>query len=114
MNKEDLDGWVANKTSTEKLYRIFLERYRRLWDDAGSGMREHDIEDMWGELLDITKGVEHIWKFSDMAETIDYLLERVNEPGWNRVVIKDPCGNKSFIILDRSFAERALVLGAVP
>lgn len=114
MNKADLDEWVSSRTSTEKLYRIFLERYRLLWQDAGSGMRERDIEYMWWELLDSTKGVEHVRKFSDMAEATDYLLERVNDPGWNRLVIRDPCGTKSFILLDRDFAERALVLGAVP
>lgn len=112
MNKEDLEGWVSSKTSTEKLYRIFFERYQKLW--GGSGMRERDIEVMWWDLLDETEGVEHVRKFSDMAESTDYLLERVNEPGWSRVVIRDPCGTKSFIVLDRDFAERVLVLGAFP
>lgn len=114
MNKEDLDGWVSSRTSTEKLYRILLDRYRLVWQDAGSGMRERDIEDMWWEFLDRTTGVEHIRKFSDMAEATDYLLERVNEPGWDRVVVRDPCDAKSFIVLDRGFAERALALGFLP
>ena len=112
MNKSDLDEWVVNRTMTEKLYGIFLERYRMLWD--GSGMRERDIEDMWWEFLDSTEGVEHVRKFSDMGESIDYLLERINRPDWNRLVIRDPCGTKGFILLDRDFAEKALVLGAVP
>lgn len=112
MNKSDLDGWVSTRTSTEKLYDIFLERYRLLWD--GSGMRERDVEQMWWEFLDGTGGVEHIRKFSDMAEATDYLLERVNDPEWSRLVIRDPCGTKSYIVLDRDFAERALVLGSLP
>lgn len=112
MNKADLDEWVVTRTMTEKLYEIFLERYRMLW--GGSGMRERDIEEMWRELLDSTEGVEHVRKFSDMGESIDYLLERINRPDWNRLVIRDPCGRNSFILLDRDFAERALVLGAVP
>ena len=114
MNKEDLKDWVSSRTMTEKIYDIFLERYRSIWNDIGSGMRGRDVEDMWWEFLDRTKGVEHIRKFSDMAEATDYLLERVNEPGWSRIVIKDPCGSKSFITMDRDFAERALVLGAIP
>lgn len=112
MNKEDLDEWDVNGTFTEKLYLIFLERYQRFW--GGSGMRERDIEHMWWEFLDSTEGVEHVRKFSDMAEATDYLLERINTPNWNRMVIRDPCGTKSFILLDRDFAERAIVLGAIP
>lgn len=114
MEKSDLDGWVSSKTSTEKLYEIFLRRYRRLWDDAGSGMREHDLEEMWWDMLKSIKGLAHIRKFSDLAESTDYLLECVNEPKWDKVVIRDPCERKNFILLDREFAERVLVLGDIP
>ena len=106
------DGWVVTRTDTEKLYDIFLQRYRSLW--GGSGLRESDIVDMWGEWLRGLEGVEHIRQFSNMAESIDYLLEEVNKPGWDGLVIRDPAYDKRFIIVGRDFAEKALVLGALP
>jgi len=114
VTKEDLKGFAVCKNMTEKLYDIFLNRYRAFWDDAGSGMREHDIVDMWEDWLRDLKGVEHIKKFSMVGDAVDYLLEKVNEPGWNRVAIRDPSDNKRFILVDGDFAERALVLGAIP
>jgi hypothetical protein len=106
------DGWVMTRTDTEKLYDIFLQRYRHLWD--GSGLNERDIVDMWDDWLRNLEGVEHIHQFSNIAESIDYLLEEINKPGWDRVVIRDPCDYKSFIIVERDLAEKALVLGALP
>jgi len=106
------DGWVVTRTDTEKLYDIFLQRYQSLW--GGSGLKETDIMDMWEEWLRELEGVEHIRKFSNMAESIDYLLEEINKPGWDRVVIRDPGSYERFIIVERDFAEKALVLGALP
>jgi hypothetical protein len=106
------DGWVVTKTDTEKLYEIFLRRYQHLW--GGSGMTERDIVDMWDDWLRNLEGVEHVRKFSNMAEGIDYLLEEVNKPGWDRLVIRDPSDSRRFIILERGLAEKALVLGALP
>ena len=106
------DGWVVTRTDTEKLYDIFLQRYQSLW--GGSGLKETDIMDMWEEWLRELEGVEHIRKFSNMAESIDYLLEEINKPGWDRVVIRDPGSYEKFIIVERDFAEKALVLGALP
>lgn len=111
--KKDLEGWVSSKTNSEKLYDIFLKRYRRLWEDS-VGMNEHDLEDMWEEILGGVGGVEHVRKFSNVADSVDYLLERVNEPGWDRVVLRDPCDAKAFIVLDRDLASRILVLGGLP
>jgi hypothetical protein len=108
----DISGWVVTRTDMEKLYDIFLQRYQSLW--GGSGLRETDIMDMWEEWLRGLEGVEHIRQFSNMAESIDYLLEEVNKPGWDRVVIRDPGYDKRFIIVERDFAEKALVLGALP
>lgn len=114
MPKNKLESLESSKTFTEKLYDVFLRRYRRFWDDAGSGMREHDIVELWEEWLEERKGVEHVRKFSNLASPVDYLLERVNEPGWNRVVIHDPSDSKNFILVDRDFAEKVLVLDEVP
>jgi hypothetical protein len=108
----DIDGWVVTKTDTEKLYDIFLQRYQSLW--SGSGLRESDIMDMWNDWLSNLEGVEHIRQFSNIAESIDYLLDEINKPGWDRVVIRDPCDYKIFIIVERDLAEKALVLGALP
>lgn len=114
VNKQDLSGLVTTRTDTEKVYEAFLRRYRRFWDDAGSGMREHDIVELWEEWLRETDGVDHIKKRSNMGDPVDYLLERVNEPGFDRVVIRDPGDRGEFIILDRQFADKVLVLGDVP
>lgn len=108
------EDYQAVLTPTDKLYEVFLGRYRKVWDDAGSGMREHDIVDVWEDILRGMKGVEHIRKFSNLASPLDYLLERVNEPGWDRLVIRDPGQKDNFIIVDRALAEKALVLGSLP
>ena len=111
---EKLDGLVSGRSDTEKLYDAFLDRYRRFWDDAGSGMREHDIVELWEDWLKDTPGVEQVRKYSNLAEPLDYLLERVNKPGFNSVVVRDPGDSKGFLIVDRGFADKALVLGYVP
>lgn len=114
VSKKDLESLRATPTPTEKIYGVFLERYRRFWEDAGTGMREHDIVDMWEDFLREMKGVEHIRKFSDLASSVDYLLEKVNQPGWDRVAIRDPGHKDYFILVDRDLAEKAAVLGHLP
>jgi hypothetical protein len=112
--ESDLNNLVTSKTDTEKVYDAFWRRYRRFWDDAGSGMREHDIVELWEEWIREAEGLEHVKKFSNFAEPVDYLLERINEPGFDRVVIRDPGHRGDFIILNRDFADKVLVLGDVP
>lgn len=109
-----LENLVETRTDMEKIYDAFLRRYRKFWDDAGSGMREHDIEELWHEWLKETKKVEIVQKKSNRGQSVDYLLERVNEPGFNRVVIHDPGNANEFLIIDRDFAEKVLVLGDLP
>lgn len=108
----DISDWVVTRTDTEKLYDIFLQRYRSFW--GGSGLRETDIMDMWEDWLRELEGVEHIRQFSNMAESIDYLLEEINKPGWDRLVIRDPSDTRRFVIVGRDLAEKALVLGVLP
>jgi hypothetical protein len=107
------DGWVVTRTDMEKLYDIFLQRYQSLWGEIRA-RTETDILDVWEEWLRGLEGVEHIRKFSNMAESIDYLLEEINKPGWDRVVIRDPGSYEKFIIVERDFAEKVLVLGVLP
>lgn len=114
VTKKDLESLRSAPTPTEKVYEVFLERYRRFWEDAGSGMREHDIADMWEDFLRDMKGVEHLRKLSSLASSVDYLLERVNKPGWDRVAIRDPSHRDNFILVDRDLAERSVVLGYIP
>lgn len=102
----------SSSSFTEKLYEVFLERYRSLW--GNSGLREHDIADMWQEMLEGMEGVEYVRKFSNVAQAIDYLLERVNEAGFNRIVIRDPGSSENFVIVDRELATKAVTLGALP
>lgn len=109
-----LDGLVETKSDMEKIYDAFLRRYRKFWDDAGSGLREHDIEELWHEWLSGTKKVELVEKRSNRGTAVDYLLERVNEPGFKGVVIHDPGNANEFLIIDRDFAEKVLVLGDLP
>ena len=114
MTKGDLGSLRTKPTPTEKVYEVFLERYRRFWQDAGTGMRDHDIVEMWEDFLKGMKGVEHVSKRSDLASSVDYLLERVNEPGWDRVAIRDPGHRDNFILVERALAEKAVILGAIP
>lgn len=109
-----LDSLVETRSDMEKLYDAFLRRYRKFWDDAGSGMREHDIEELWHEWLEGIEEVELVGKRSNRGQTVDYLLERVNEPGFNRVVLHDPGNTNDFLIVSRGFAEKVLVLGDLP
>lgn len=109
-----LEDIVTAKTTTEKLYDVFLGRYRRFWQDAGSGMREHDIVELWEEWLREHKDLEHVRKFSNLASPVDYLLERVNDPGFDRMVVRDPSNASNFILMDRDFAEKVLVLNDIP
>jgi predicted nuclease of predicted toxin-antitoxin system len=97
------------KDHTDKLYEVFLRRYRRFWDDARSGplLADRDIVKLWDDWLGDSEGFVHVKKVGN-------LLELINEPGFNRIVIQDPRNDQYFIILDRDFAEKVLVLGDVP
>lgn len=112
VSSRDLEGLGSVRTATEKLYDIFLEKYRTLWGSSGLG--EHDIVEMWQDTLEGMEGVEYVRKFSNVAHAVDYLLERVNEPGFDGFVIRDPGSSENFVILDRKLAEKALVLGSLP
>lgn len=113
MSKKKLGNLVSTKSDTDKIYDAFLRRYRKFWD-TGSGMREHDIVEMWEDWVGSLDSVEHIKKFSNKGEPVDYLLDRVNQPGFNGVVIRDPGGGNEFLVMDREFADKVLVLGDIP
>lgn len=113
MPKKKLDNLVSTKSDTQKVYDAFLRRYRKFWD-TGSGMREHDIVEMWDDWVESLDSVERIKKFSKVASPIDYLIEVLNRPGFNKVVIRNPSDNNEFLLLDREFADKVLVLGEVP
>lgn len=114
VSKSDLEGLCTTKTATEKLHEAFREKYSRIWQDAGTGMREHDIVEVWEDILSGMKGVEHIKKLSDLASAVDYLIERVNKPGWDKVVIRDPGSGNNFIVIDRDLADKIVVLEHLP
>ena len=109
------DGWVLTRADTEKLYDIFLQRYHSLWEElrasTASTPPPWPTPPPWEEWLRGLEGVEHIRKFSNAAESIDYLLEEINKPGWDRVVVRDRGPYEKFIIVERDFAEKILVLG---
>lgn len=114
MPKKKLENLVSTKSDTEKVYDAFLRRYRKFWD-TGSGMNEHDIVEMWDDWVESLDSVEHIKKFSNVANSVDYLLECVNQPGFDKVVVRDPGDhNNNFLVLDRDFADKVLVLGDIP
>jgi len=114
VSKSDLEGLCTTRTATEKLYEAFREKYSRIWQDAGTGMRDHDIVDLWEDILSAMKGVKHIKKLSDLASPLDYLIEQVNKPGWDKVVIRDPGQSGNFIVIERDFADKIVVLGHLP
>jgi len=116
---------VSIRTDTEKLYNIFLLRYQHLvkqiffdlesfGEPNGSGFARRDISQIWESWLFNLEGIEKIVKFSKYSESINYLLEEINKPDWNSLVIRDPSNTGSFIIIDRELADKALVLGFLP
>lgn len=98
------------RTDTEKLHVIFAKKSSRL--DVSSFHSRGFPEQDWIDYLR-TLPVEHIRRLSDHTNTVDHLLEAMNEnPG--RVVIRDPAVRDNFIIVEKSFAQTVLVMGDLP
>lgn len=93
----------AIPTISEKLYWEFGKKTK---DQDGFILSQQ----AWIDYLN-SIGVEHIRRFSNYAQPIDYLLEVVNSGPFDRLVIRDPMNDNNFIIIEKNFAEKVLVLG---
>ena len=51
-----------------------------------------------------------------MMSPVSYLIERVNEVPFDKIIIQDPATSedRGFLLLDRDFAQKVLVLGELP
>lgn len=108
----DLSGYQMTRTETEKLAAAFLHKYRNLWC---RNLSQAECEQNWFDYLDGLDGVEHIRKFSDMSDPLDHLLDSLNNKCGDMMVVRDPHNpNQNFIIIEKEFAQKILVLGILP
>lgn len=112
--------FVLTKTNAEKLEKIFFDRFTKLRNDcAEKRLSSFALKDTWIDFVSSLDGVEHVRKFSNLASEIDYLLEIINQNlPFDKFILHD-LGMKmwespSFIIVERDFAEKILVLGFLP
>lgn len=109
MKIEDIRKFQLTASSTEKVYGAFVHKYLNL---VKGKSRAHDLE-IWLRYLDQIPELEHVRQFSTMAESVDYLLESINKGG-DRFVIRDPEDRSNFILIEKDFAEKVLMLGCLP
>lgn len=108
MKISDLSDWKLTKTNAEKIAEIFDKKR------ASFNYERRNAQQFWYSYLDSLEGVEHIRKFSDYASPLDYLLEAINSNlPFNKFIIKVE-GHDQFLLIDKDFAEKVLVLGHLP
>lgn len=106
---EILRSLVMTKTETEKLFDAFSRKYLKMIS-LGGKIDETD----WIDYLDDMEGLEHVRKFGDYMDPLDYLLESINLRLGERFVLRDPCERNWFIIIEKELARKILVLGDLP
>ena len=93
-------------TELEKIFRIFEKKWL-----ANNVHRNGPI---WYDYLK-SMGLESITSDTSLASPLDYLLERVYSGNFDKVVVRDPDPSSGgFILMDRDFANKILVLGDLP
>lgn len=96
------DDYQMVRSEADKLWSIFRKKYENLdWK--------------WYKYLD-ELGVERVCQYSHMMSPVSYLIERVNEGPFDKIIIHDPATteDRGFLLLDRDFAQKVLVLGELP
>ena len=94
------------RSEADKLWSIFRKKHDKIqWEHLGS----------WSKYLE-ELGVERVCQYSHMMSPVSYLIERVNEGPFDKIIIHDPATteNRGFLLLDRDFAQKVLVLGDLP
>lgn len=109
MEIDEIRKFQLTQSSTEKVFDAFAQKYLKL---AKGKSQAHNFE-IWLRYLDEVPEVEHVRQFSTMADSVDYLLESINERG-DRFIIRDPEDRNNFILIDKDFAEKVLMLGCLP
>ncbi len=103
------------QTDTEKLFDIFKNKLYKIESKEKS---RHRAGQAWKDYLGSIPEIKYIYNFSDNETPVGYLLEEINssEGGFNKFVIRDPYsyGKDYFIILEKEFAMKVLVLGSLP
>jgi hypothetical protein len=103
MKISDLRCWKLSKTSQSHLEELFYKKRE-------SFKKQQD----WYDYLTRLESVEHIKKFSNYASPTDYLIETINSSlPFDKFIIRVE-GHDQFIIIEKDFAEKVLVLGALP
>lgn len=111
MEISELKNYEVTRSFTEKLSDVFFKKSEEIYSRCSIGRLAGEA---WEDYLRQFKEIEHIKKLSRHAESIDHLLEAINTDS-NRYVIRDPMDNNSdFIIIQKDFAEKVVVLGHLP
>jgi hypothetical protein len=98
-------------TELEKIHRSFEKKWQhKKWHHAGRGL----IQVEWHDYLVKELGLEVVSSETSLASPLDYLLERIYSGNFDRVVVRDPCPSKGFILMGKDFAHKVLVLGDLP
>jgi hypothetical protein len=104
------DDYQVVRSEADKLWSIFRNKHEKLkWDIfPRQGLT-------WPKYLE-DLGVERVCQYSHMMSPMSYLIERVNEGPFDKIIIHDPATSedRGFLLLDRDFAQKVLVLGELP
>jgi hypothetical protein len=102
------DKYQMVRSEADKLWSIFKKKHEDFW--AASSMGES-----WSKYLK-ELGIERVNQISHMMSPVSYLIERINEGPFDKLIIHDPATteDRGFLLLDRDFAQKVLVLGELP
>lgn len=103
------DDYQVVRSEADKLWSIFRNKHEKLkWDIFPPSLT-------WPKYLE-ELGVERVCQYSHMMSPVNYLIERVNEGPFDKIIIHDPATSedRGFLLLDRDFAQKVLVLGELP
>jgi hypothetical protein len=111
----NLNKYRMVQTDTEKLFDIFKNKLYKIESKEKS---RHRAGQAWKDYLGTIPEIKYILNFSEKDTPVGYLIEEINscEDGFNKFIIRDPFsfGKDYFIILEKEFAMKVLVLGSLP
>lgn len=103
--------YTLTKSNAEKLEDLFSQKALQ---KIGESFHDRKYQE-WIDYLDGMDGVKHIRKFSNLAESTDYLIDEIqNNLPFNNFILRDRAYREAYIIVEREVAEKILILGMLP